>query len=303
MDTQFWWIFDALVVVLALYFIYSNAKRGLTKVFVMAIGYIVATLFSSVLSAVAAPTFYELIARDNNITSIREINSQMDVAQVFFDEIKEKRYGVSVEKSKIRTYLLPPDTESYDIKLYEYVNHRCGYQVATQQAFTAMLQDAFVEEYGQLLEAHLPSYVNAKFQEMYAEDRTLVTRVLDQMYSEKNTTRDFAIYIEDTFVMDSTIEVFRIFIYLILFSIIMVIAALIASMMEYRLIFNVRPFMEHFLGGCIGLIEAGVIVVLLTIAVRLLILLGGGTLLCFNEPTVMASKLFRFFYNQLEILL
>ncbi|MBR6762000.1 MAG: hypothetical protein IKM30_08210 [Oscillospiraceae bacterium] len=303
MDTPFWWIFDALVVVLALFFIYSNAKRGLTKVFIMAIGYIVATLFSSVLSAVAAPTFYELVARDSNISTIREINSEMDVAQVFFDEIKEKRYGVTIEKSKIRTYLLPPDTESYDVKLYEYVNHRCGYQVTTQQAFSAMLQNAFAEEYGELLKSHLPNYAYAQFQEMFAEDQTLVTTVLDQMYSEKNTTRDFAIYIEDTFVKNSTIEVFRIFIYLILFSVMMVFAALIASMMEYRLIFNVRPFMEHLLGGFIGVIEAGIMVALLTISVRLLILLGGGTLLCFNEPTVMASKLFRFFYNQLSILL
>ena len=43
--------------------------------------------------------------------------------------------------------------------------------------------------------------------------------------------------------------------------------------------------------------------ILLTLLVRLLVMLGGGDLLCFNEPTIRASKIFSFLYNHLDFIL
>ena len=44
MDTSFWWIIDAALVLLFVYVIFSNGKRGFTKVVIFCAGYIIATL-------------------------------------------------------------------------------------------------------------------------------------------------------------------------------------------------------------------------------------------------------------------
>lgn len=303
MTTQFWWIFDVLVLVVAIYFIYSNAKRGMTKVLVMCIGYIVATVVSSVLSAVSASTLYEILARDSNLEAIEEMNREFDAAQVLADTINDQRYGVTLEKSTVEAFLLPPDTADCIPKLYDHIVRKSGYEPVAQLRFHYLLQDAFIEAYSETMLDYLPDYAAAQLREICAEDSSVMYTIIENMYSSTVSARSAATYIEDTFVQKSTIEVFRIFIYLILFSIIMVFAALLASMLEHRLFFNVSQITDHLLGGVLGLIEAGVMLVLLTIVTRMLILLGGGKLFCFNEETVMASKLFRYLYEQLGILL
>ena len=99
-------IFDILVILIAIYAIYSNAKRGFGKVLVFGIGYIVATLLASVLSAVAAPACYEAMSRDSNISAIEAANEQVDFAQVFTDKINAEDYGFSVNKRQIETLML-----------------------------------------------------------------------------------------------------------------------------------------------------------------------------------------------------
>lgn len=303
MTTQFWWIFDALILFVAIYFIYSNAKRGMTKVIIMCIGYVAATVLSSVLSVVAAPTLYEVLARDSNLDAIVEMSADFDPAKVITDTVNAERYGVTVEQNKIEAFLLPPDTADFIPKVYQHIVRQCGYEPTPQLNFHYLIQNAFAEEYSELMLQYLPDYAAATFREKIVQDTSVMYTIIENMYSSTNTAKGSAAYIEDTFVMESTIEVFRIFIYLILFSIIMVFVALLASALEYKLYFNVSSFSDHLLGGFLGLLEAGVMLVLLTIVARLLILLGGGKMLCFNEETVMETKLFHYLYEQLNILL
>ena len=38
-------------------------------------------------------------------------------------------------------------------------------------------------------------------------------------------------------------------------------------------------------------------IIMLTMLVRLVVMLGGGDLLCFNDATIERTKLFRYIYN------
>ncbi|MBE6848063.1 MAG: hypothetical protein E7503_08075 [Ruminococcus sp.] len=303
MTTQFWWVFDTVLVLLAVFFIYSNAKRGVTKVLVMCIGYIVATVASSLLSTVAAPALYEVMARDSNLEACDDVNREFDPAKVLTDTINAQNYGMDMDLAKTEAFLLPPDTAQFIPNLYQHVVRKSGYEPVTEVRFHYLMQESFAEGYCKVLLDNLPDYAAANFREKLAQDTTIMYTIIENMYSSTMSARSAAAFVEDTFVKESTIEVFRIYAYLILFSIIMVFAALIASMLEHRLFFNLYRSTEHVLGGFIGLIEAGMMTVLMTILTRLAILLGGGTFLFFNEETVMASKLFSFLYERLNIML
>ncbi|MGN0648333.1 MAG: hypothetical protein ACI4J3_06870 [Oscillospiraceae bacterium] len=303
MTTQFWWVFDAILVLVAGYFIYSNARRGVSKVLVMCIGYIVATVAGSLLSAAAAPGLYEVIARESDIDAIVDMNRDFDAAKALTDAVNAQNYGMDLEKSKTEAFLLPPDTEECIQNLYKYVVRKAGYEPVTEVQFHYLMRDAFSEYYSDLMLDGLPDYAAAVFRETLAQDVNVMYTLIENTYSSTMSARSAAIYVEDTFVKARTVEVFGIFTYLILFSIIMVFSALIASMLENRIFFNIYPATEHIMGGVIGLIEAAMMVVLLTVGTRLAILLGGGNFLFFNEETVMASKLFSFFYEHLWMLL
>ncbi len=303
MTTQFWWVFDAILVLVAGYFIYSNARRGVSKVIVVCIGYIIATVAGSLLSAAAAPGLYEVMARESNIEAIVDMNRNFNAAKALTDAVNEQNYGMDLEESKTEAFLLPPDTADFVTNLHKHIVRKAGYEPVTELRFHYLMRDAFSAYYSELMLDELPDYAAANFREALAQDSTVMYTIIENMYSATMSARSMAVYVEDTFVKEPTIEVFRIFIYLILFSIIMVFAALIASMLENRIFFNIYPATEHVMGGFIGLIEAGMMVVLMTVATRLAILLGGGTFLFFNEETVMASKLFSFFYEHLGVLL
>lgn len=303
MTTQFWWVFDALLVLVAGYFIYSNARRGVSKVLVMCIGYIVATVGSSLISAGVAPGLYEIMARESNIEAIVRMNREFDAAKALTDAVNAQNYGMDLEKSKTEAFLLPPDTDEFVQNLYKYVVRKAGYEPVTELQFHYLMRDAFSAYYSDLMLEELPDYAAANFREALAQDVNVMYTLIGNTYSSSMSAQSVAAYVEDTFVKESTIEVFRIFINLILFSIIMLFAALIASMLENRIFFNIYPATEHIMGGVIGLIEATMMVTLLTFGTRLAILLGGGTFLFFNEETVMASKLFSFFYDHLGVLL
>lgn len=135
MNTDFWWILDALLLVAAIGIIISNAKKGMTKVLILCIGYIVATVGASVFSSISAPGIYTSMAREANIGKIEKINSNFDVAQCFMDALNDKKYGAMFDIRMIEDSLKAPDTAQFDKKLYEYVNNTCGYVVGTQMEF------------------------------------------------------------------------------------------------------------------------------------------------------------------------
>ncbi len=303
MTTQYRWVFDAILVLVAGYFIYSNARRGFSKVLVVCVGYIIATVAGSLLSAASAPMLYEVMARESNIEAIVDMNRDFDAAKALTDAVNAQNYGIDLEESKTESLLLPPDTADFVDNLYQHIVRKAGYEPVSEVQFFYLMQETFSEYYSDLMLDELPDYAAAGFREALAQDTNVMYTLIENMYSSTMSARATAVYVEDTFVRTPTIEVFRIFIYLILFSIIMVFAALIASMLEHRIFFNIYPVTEHIMGGLIGVIEAGVMIVLMTVGTRLAVLLGGGRFLFFNEETVMASKLFSFFYEHLGILL
>ena len=308
MMTEFWWFFDALVLLIVGGIVISNAKKGLTKVFIICIGYLVATIVATFCSGAAADALYEVTARPSNIDSIQEINASFDVAQCFMDAIDERNYGAILSKQSIEDMLAAPNTVKFDSNLLSYVNRLTGYEVCSQVEFKQILTDAFIEDYGGALSEKLPSYVPANLKQQMSENPALINTLLEKFYqpdvvSDDSVEEENAEFVEDHFGAEPSTECFRIFIYIIFFSVVMMIAGITSSAMKYRLFFNVRSGTEHFLGAMLGFIEAAAILIILTMLVRLCILIGGGEFLIFNDDVIQKSHIYKIIYTQLDILM
>ena len=303
MNSGLWWLFDGIVVILAGYVLFSNAKRGATKVLVMAIGYVVATLLASFLSSAAAPTLYKSVARRTNLTAFETVNSHVDLTKAFTDSLTEHQFGFVVDPAMVREALSSDGKESFELLLYHYANESSGSEVCPKDEFYQIMRDTFLEAYDKELGDRLPKYVRQNFIKQISENSAVMRSIVKELYNPRHSEKQHAELMEDLFSKDPSTEVLQIFVYLIIFSVLMVIAAVISAMLQNRIFLNLRNSSERLLGGVLGVLEASAMVILLTLIIRLIVMLSGDELRVINNETIIHSKVFSFFYEHVRVLI
>ena len=296
-------ILDVLVVGIFIYVVYSNAKRGFAKVFVFGIGYLVATLLASALSALGAPAFYEGIARDMNVSTVESINNHVDFPSVFTDAINAQQYGPALQSFKVKKVLMDYSNGEFDDRLYEYTVSVCGKDLINKGQFMQLMQKAFINGYGSILRERMPEYVYQSFAERVEENPQLMRDMVREYYDAHHNDTERADKIEALFSEEPTTEVIQIFIFLIMFSVFMVIAAIIASIVQQKVFLNLHAATDRIAGGVVGLLEAGSVLILLTLVVRLIAMLSGGKFLFFNDTDLENTFLFSVLYRNIRMLL
>ncbi|MBR5371975.1 MAG: hypothetical protein IK130_07155 [Oscillospiraceae bacterium] len=302
METSFWWVFDAMCAVIAAYVIFSNGKRGFTKVLVASIGYVVAVLLASVLAFASSSALYESVARPSDLSAIELVNSKAgEYPELFYKAIEAQNVAVKIDKKEIEQ-CLRRNPKEFDKELRLYVGNKGGI-FSSASRFEETMRSVFITHYGEQLAERMPRYVQMNFAKQVDDDPAIAGTIMEAIYNPKLSSKDAAAVIEDMFAKEPTQEVLQIFVYLIVFCILMVFAALISAALEYKLIFSFNKAADHALGALLGIVETLALLIFFTIAVRLVVQLGGGTLLCFNDPTIARSKVFSFFYDHISILL
>lgn len=303
MGSTLWWIFDILVVFIAIHVIISNAKRGMTKVIIMCIGYIAVTLIASLVAGLAAPNLYESVAARTNITALDAINQRTDFDQIFTKALRDQQYGIEINDRVVAQCLTNTDVVPFDQALYDYVNQLSGEPVAPFTDFQEMLCRAFVQGYNTNLSDRLPKYVKMGFEREYLNNLIGMREFIGIWYSNSMSAQAKNEEIERRLCAEPTREVLQIFLYFILFSICMVIIAVISAIAQNSLFFNVTKLTDHIGGAMLGILEAGAMLVLFTLLVRLIIMLSGNGLKIINEDTVFESYIFSHLYNNIGKLL
>lgn len=303
MGSSYWWILDILVLLVVGYVLLSNAKRGFTKVLVLSIGYIVATLGASLVAGLGAESVYESIAERSNLSAIENVNEHMKWSKVFAEAINAGKYGVVCTEKDVDIVLRSDRRFYFDEILNDYVNQKTENAAKNRELFTEQLRDAFIKAYSEELNKRLPRYVKVNFKNKITEDPSIMNQIVDAANNRKRSARENAEVIEKIFSKEPTVEVLRIFIYLVVLSVLMVIAAIISAVLQNTLFFNLTRVKERLFGGILGGLEAVTMLVLLTMLVKLIVMLGGGEFLFFSEKTIDRSILFRFLYQHFDILL
>ena len=297
------WILDIFVVLIIGYVIYSNARRGFNKVIAFGVGYFVMTILASVIASAAAPAFYDGVARDSNINALMTANDHVQFEKVFAQAINAQNYGFTASENSVKRVLEKYDQGSFDDRLYQYVRSNTADIGVGKAQFSQLMLDTFIECYGKELGERVPEYVIASFIKNAKEDPEIARDIMRTYYDTRKSNYDRAELIEKQFSESATTEVLQIFMYLILFSMFMVLAAVIATMLQNKIFFNITRGADRVMGGIVGLLEAGSLLVLLTLIVRLIVVLGAGKFMFFNDDDLNNSFIFSILYRNLRILL
>ena len=230
MSTDFWWFFDALVVIIVVYVIYSNAKRGATKVLILGIGYLIATLAAVGVSGPLAEVLYNGVAVESDMAAIERVNKKVDFARTFCNVIDNHKLGFYSDVQEVKKRITGTDEKEirkFADKLWNYMNWRNDwYTVLPEPDFEQELRVALTEHYGELLGKELPEYVRVCFEEKMASNPEQMNDLVVAYAKGASYSTN---YVEETFVTEPTLEMLSIFSYFMIFSVVIVIAAFISS--------------------------------------------------------------------------
>lgn len=302
MQASIWWLYDLLVIGVFVYVIISNARRGLAKVLVISIGYAVVTIAAGLFASAGAPNLYYSVASKTNISNFETANRHMDFIKVYTDCLNRGNYSADFDDKEIERRVRDARNRDLSESLYEYVVDKTKSEDIPEESFRASLLNAFIREYGEELDERLPHYVRMNFVNRVREDPNLMNQTVADFYNPKINSMECAEKEEKMFGEETTIEVLRLFLFFILFSVMMVVAALISAITQKSIFINIRKGADHALGGLIGIFEAGAMLILLTLMIRLIILLSGGGGRYINETEIKASAIFSLLYNNIRML-
>lgn len=334
MGTQFFWFFDAAVIVLLLVFVFKGIHKGLVSVLVSVVAMIVAFIISLPLSGTIADAIYDGMIRD---AVSDEINEQ--ISNVFDKTVVTELKNVDISKAKINGKPLSEintetdsagkinldlsrldltDTGIKDIDLSAF-GFSEDYNYASVNLGSIEITSTEKEEYG--IEKIILSSVitdnisndtafgevNKAIEEMAQSLPSFMSGVADSLVTEEKIndvvisildadSDDYASAITDNVVKPVVLVPMRALIFVILFVIILVVLNILAKLMKGINRIPLIGGINKFLGAIAGFVQGAIVIFLICIFVQVVIVLSGNELIFLNTMTIDESFIFKKIY-------
>ena len=284
MGTQFWWFFDAVVICVAIGFIYTAAAKGFNKGVFRLAGFAVAILAGFLGSAALQGFVYQSIFRTPIENAVMEVvgNEEWDVFQAASEQLA---ISVSDDSS--------PSPEEYE-QVYSDVSSGEGNAVYPEWFISSVCEvteAALVKERRPHSDERLSVLFDAE------HDYSSFCRLVDAMHNDE--PKGAVMLLEEALYRPGYLRMIRMAVLLIIAAAVLLIFGIISAMAG-----NLEEQMHlgksnHVLGVLVGLVETAGVLLFFIAAVRLIITMTDGQMLVFNPDTIGETKLFRYLYDSI----
>lgn len=295
MGTQFWWFFDAAAAAIILISVFLSGKRGFAKTVAVTVGWIIAMFFAFPASGGAADFIYKNGVKQSNVSAIESALEHGSIIKKIKSYIEGLGYSVTVDESKLENLL--KDSKDSDVcgRLYEYVNNINGRVVDSEENFRTKMTDGFAEIMNGILKEELSDYEAEAVSEKLRNDESFGND-LGLICGED--TRTAAAYIEESYTADATKDIIRIFCFIIIIFVLMIVVKIIAQKLSNgEAVSPIGDIADHAVGGVLGAAEGIALIFIFAAAVRALVILGSEDMLLFNGETIDKTIFFKHIYN------
>lgn len=334
MGTQFFWFFDAAVIVLLLVFVFKGIHKGLVSVLISVVAMIAAFIISLPLSGTIADAIYDGMIKD---AVSDEINEQ--ISNVFDNTVVTGLKNVDISKAKIngkplseintemdsagklnldlsRLDLTDTGIEDVDLSTFGFSE---DYNYASVNLGSIEITSTEKEEYGieKIILSSVISNnisngtsfgaVNKAIEEMAQSLPSFMSGIADSLVAEERIndivisildadSDDYAAAITDNVVKPVVLVPMRALIFAILFVIILVVLNILAKLMKGINRIPLIGGVNKFLGAIAGLVQGAIVIFLICIFVQVVIALSGNELIFLNTMTIDESFIFKKIY-------
>lgn len=294
MGTQFWWIFDTAAAAILLIAVFLSGRKGFAKTVVIMVGYVLSIVLAMSVSGSASGFIYKNSVRQSNISGIERALDSTDIVQKTKSYIESLGYNVTVSEANVEKIF----KDEGDVKqaLYKYVNSINGRTVDTEDSFNEKMTEGFAGIMENALSEELTRYAAETAANKVRNNSPDFDETLKKIYG--GNIQEAAIYIEENYTGDASSEIIKIFCFIIIIFVFMIIVKIIARKLnDGEAIRPVGDIADHVIGGIFGAAEGLVLIFIVAAAVRSCVILGSNGMLLFNSDTIDKTIFFKHIYN------
>lgn len=296
MGTAFWWAFDIGSVALILVSIYFSAKKGFSKTFPVLLGCILCILTAGPLSRASAEFVYKNSVRRSNISTIEKAVDDQELFQKVKSGLENMGYRIKTDTQQLEEVFGKDDPIT---ELYVYAGNINGKAVDTEENFRKKTAECFSSVTETLLTHELTQYEASKAAEIIKNDPESFCNVMSLL--SNNDDKAAAEYIEENFTSDASQDIIKIFCFIIIIFVIMLLARTAAQIIGKGASGSrIGEITETILSGIFGAAESFVVLTAAAAAVKALIIVSSDSMLLFNTETIDKTLLFKYIYLFME---
>lgn len=292
---MFWIIYDIIATIIIAGAVVSNAKRGFSRIFVSAMGYLISCVLASSLSNAFAPQFYDIFLKERIIENTSTAIHESDISEEIRNCISDMTYGLDISVKDIGRAVEKSDGRSIDKVIYNLIISRSAGAVSSETEVTKGLESGITDSIRKIFDDKVPETMLKGLTNATQNSIESVSEFISVMFLD--SADKAAEYIEEHYIRQYAVEFVKILLFILILFILMFIVKIIENMLVQADKIPVIGRFDSLAGGIFGAVEASALVFIACIIVKFIILLTDGTQTFLNEDTIEQSKLFSIFYN------
>jgi len=285
LEDLFYQFYDVLVIVLALVFIYTSVKRGISKTLLTITGYFLGIVIASKTCGAVSEKIYSGFIQSRNTEIIYENISDIDFSRQYKAYSECLGYGIIVNSEKLDEIFR--NGENITEKTYNYFSS-LKKDFDSQKSFSEKFEKGCRDILFDALKPDIPSFI--------IENPDFPTPVFDEsirmMYNNDMTLR--AVYIEENFTRASSLLFIRTVLFIIIMSATVIIAETISDRFSFIPYFGIA---DNILGVFSGIAKTAVILIIISEILVLLINAGNDEIFLLNSSEIEKTRIFKYIYN------
>ncbi len=291
MGGNFWWVFDLVVVLIILFCVIGNAKKGFSRIIVTAIGCIISFAIAWVVSKSTAETIYNKMFMKGNIEAVQTAVEDYNPEDIIKTIIENNELSGVLSNENIKIIL--EKENSLDL-LYEYANSRASNILDSKENFEKNIINEFAKAFSLQVGASLPPYVAEEIFNHIKNNEELFLMTIDMLMTD---SKELPAFIEENYIREPAKRIVSCAVFLIVFFVLMTIIILVASKSGNFGLLNGYDRLDKFTGGVLGAVEAVAVIMIIAFIVKIIINISENDVSFISMNTIENTKIFKHFYK------
>ena len=292
MASNLFWFYDALIIGIALIFLYAGGKRGLMKSVVLIVLTVVSFALSWFISEVGAPVIYDSLLQKPILSALGDSSEKTDPVSVVNHAVSNGNYGVEMTDIEIEGII--SQTGDFFANIAGEIKNNGANEGEAQIAegmestVTEIMLNALV---GDVVS---PSVLTEILESVSGTERNIRAAVDVFLNGDRAAT---ASMVEENVVAPAVKTVLRWIIWIVSMFILMFVSRAIANAFKGLNRVPIIGPVNVLLGAVLGLAEGAVIIYLIAQLVKLVCYFTDNSLMFLNCETVESTYLFKYLFN------
>lgn len=296
METNFYWFYDIVAVVIVLSLIYAGWRKGALRTLLRLAGYAAAFILAFYISQSVAEPLYVKYIQPSIVSAVEKQVASVDYVGEIQKVVASYGNGISVDRETISALMdSTSSAEELSGGLKKWLGeHYAAADSIDTSSWSSSFENVLNNSFTQAVLMALPTYLSGAAEALLSDGLEAVDNALGTLTSDPGSV---ARYVETTLIRPSVIDIVRLVLYMVVFAVATLLIRIVVQIVRPINRIPVVGTLNRLLGAVLGLGQAALLLYILALVVRILIIVSGDGMIFFNQASVDKTILFRLFYG------